>query len=151
NSALQRARATMTKVQDGADLAAIPAAEDVQTAALLAQYVAAWESADASRLITLLAEGAVLTMPPMPTWYQGRSAIQYFLAAILSKQKLILPAAPRANGAPAYAAYQRDGDGIYRAVAIQVLTVQQGQITQIDDFIGSDADQFARFGLSVVL
>ena len=128
--------------------------EDAQTAALLAQFVAAWESADAARLVTLLAEGAVLTMPPMPTWYVGRNAIQHFLASFLFENdaadrfRLI---ATRANSAPAFAVYQRDNGGIYHAVAIQVLTVRHGQIMQIDDFIGGSEGVFARFGLAIVL
>jgi RNA polymerase sigma-70 factor (ECF subfamily) len=48
-----------------------------------------------------------------------------------------------ANGQPAFAAYMREGDGVFRAHAIQVLTVSAGQITRLVSF--NDARLFPAF------
>ena len=50
-----------------------------------------------------------------------------------------------ANGQPAIASYRRDGDGVHRAYAIQVLTIAGPHITRITSFI--DPGLFAKFGL----
>ena len=153
NSALQRARTTMKKHQSGP--IAIPRAQtdDPQTAALLTQYVAAWEAADSTRLVALLREDAVMTMPPLPAWYVGRAAIQLFLDTLLFRGHAhgrFRLTATHANSSPAFALYQRDDDGIYRSAALQVLTIAQGQIAQIDDFLVHDDGLFSRFGLPLV-
>lgn len=152
NSALQRARATLQS--DSKPRRPAPRADDAQTAYLLARYVAAWESSDAPALVALLREDVVLTMPPLPTWYQGRAAIQGFLEGYLfanftaGRFKL---AATQANGSPAFAVYQSDDAGIYRPSALHVLTLTDGQIAEINDFLTFDDRLFARFGLSPIL
>jgi RNA polymerase sigma-70 factor (ECF subfamily) len=55
----------------------------------------------------LLAQDAILTMPPFPAWYLGRDAIARFLSTIpgdgdLRRVRLLRT---RANGLPALAAY----------------------------------------------
>ena len=154
NSALQRARATVKKYQ-GSPIAAAPVRTgDPQTAALLTRYVAAWEAADSMRLIALLREDAILTMPPLPAWYVGRAAIQLFLDTVVfsgpGHGRLHLTATS-ANGCPAFAVYQCGDDGVYRSAALQVLTIAQGQIAQIDDFLAFDDRLFARFGLPLTI
>lgn len=154
NSALQRARATMKNLQGSAKVTTRAVADDAQTAALLAQYVSAWEAADSTRLIALLAEDAILTMPPLPTWYCGRNAIQIFLETFLfraSAQGRFCLKATQANGVPAFAVYQRGEDGVYRAAAIQVLTIRDGEIAVIDDFLALDDHLFHNFGLPLVM
>jgi RNA polymerase sigma-70 factor (ECF subfamily) len=154
NSALQRARTTMKK-QQGSSRAAQPAQhDDPQTAALLTRYVAAWEAADSTRLIALLREDAVLTMPPLPAWYVGRAAIQLFLDTIVfggPGQGQLRLIATGANGSPAFAVYQCGDDGVYRAAGLHVLTIVQGQIAQIDDFLVFGDRLFFRFGLPLVM
>jgi RNA polymerase sigma-70 factor (ECF subfamily) len=153
NSALQRARATMKQYQGSTLPAPIAPANNAQTVALLARYVAAWESADSARLIALLREDAVLTMPPVPAWYRGRAAIRLFLDTFLFRgqaQGRFRLTATQANGCPAFAVYQRGDDSIYRSAALHVLTIAQNQIVQIDDFLAFDDRLFSRFGLPLV-
>jgi RNA polymerase sigma-70 factor, ECF subfamily len=153
NSALQRARATMKQHQGSTMPAPMAPTDNAQTAALLARYVAAWESADSTRLIALLREDAVLTMPPVPAWYRGRAAIQLFLDTFLFRgraQGRFRLTATHANSSPAFAVYQRGDDGIYRSAALHVLTIAQGQLAQIDDFLAFDDRLFSRFGLPLV-
>lgn len=150
NSALQRARLTMK--QQGSDrITTVDAPfSDAQMASLLTRYVAAWEETDSAALVALLHEDAVMTMPPLPLWYQGRTAIRWFLDTHLfgsqpaGRFRLLTT---RANGSPAFAVYHLQEGGAYRLEAIQVLTVAGGLVTAIDDFISQDDRPFPRFDL----
>jgi RNA polymerase sigma-70 factor, ECF subfamily len=153
NSALQRARATMKKYDDHADRLQI--VDDEQVADLLARYMNAWEASDSAALVALLREDAILTMPPLLLWFQGRDAIKEFLDLHLfskirsDKQFRVTPT--RANGCPAFASYQRDEAGIYHPGAILILTFSDHQIVQIDDFLALDDRLFQRFNLLLSL
>lgn len=59
--------------------------------------------------------------------------------------------ATRANGGPAFASYQRDAAGVYRPGALILLTVAEGQITEIHDFLAMDDRLFTRFNLPQLL
>jgi RNA polymerase sigma-70 factor (ECF subfamily) len=150
NSALQRARATIKKHQPDRTFYSATHINDTQIASLLARYVQAWEMADSANLVTLLREDAVLTMPPVPAWFRGRAAIQYFLDSFLfagSAQGRFRLTPTRANGCPAFGVYQLDDNGLYRPAALHVLTIALDQIAQIDDFLTFDQRLFSRFGL----
>jgi RNA polymerase sigma-70 factor (ECF subfamily) len=152
NSALQRARESLRQTERKA----IPARLNEQLSALLARYVAAWETADSAALIAVLREDVALTMPPLPVWFGGAADVKTFLDEFLFRStdpnpfKVKLEAV-RANGAPAFAVYQMDQDGVYRAAAIHILTVEDGQISEINDFLTFDGQLFSRFGLPLVV
>src|SRR4029077_5501744 len=138
NSALHRARASMKSYQR--DRAAVAASANArgQTATLLSRYVDAWHAADAAGLVALLREDALITMPPLPLWYQGRAAIRWFFETQLFAGGAIgrfRLGAASANGSPAFATYQGDKSGIYRLGALQVLTIAAGQVAEIHDFL----------------
>jgi RNA polymerase sigma-70 factor (ECF subfamily) len=149
NSSLQRARATMK--QRGQQRPTRTGPLDEPTASLLARYVQAWERADSVALVALLREDAALTMPPMPLWYRGRDAIRWFLDDRLftseASARRFRLLATRANGGPAFGVYERDPAGVYRPSALQVISLDGSQISQIDDFLNSDERFFSRFGL----
>lgn len=154
NSALQRARSTMhqQKVKSRRKTTAFTPSSgaDLQTASLLAKYVEAWEAADTARLVSLLREDAVMTMPPLLLWYKGRTAIGLFLDAHLFKghsTDRFRMLSTRANGAPALAVYQSDGEGSYNPVALQVLTIEEGKVVEISDFLVTDDRLFRKFDL----
>jgi RNA polymerase sigma-70 factor (ECF subfamily) len=143
NSALQRARARMASLA--------PAEEDIGEPGepalrdVLERYATAWEAADVAGLTELLRRDAVMEMPPLLTWFAGRSVIGEFLARIVLPRPgefRMLPVA--ANGQPGFAAYMRE-DGTYQAHAIQVLTAGGGRISRIVSF--NDAALFPAFGL----
>lgn len=148
NSALQRARESM-KQSDPRTVPA-PGRLNQQLTSLLTRYVAAWEAADSAALVAVLREDVALTMPPIPVWFKGRLDIRTFLDGYLFKTftPFRLKLVPlRANGAPAFAVYQMDASGVYRAAAIHVLTIEYGGISEINDFLSSDGSLFSRFGL----
>jgi RNA polymerase sigma-70 factor, ECF subfamily len=149
NAALQRARSTMKRHLPARRLewaSGSDATEEERS--LLQRYVDAHERADASDLAELLQEDARLTMPPTPTWYDGRAAIVTFHA-----EQLFGPGGYRwrfaltaANRQPAVAFYTRAADeSEYRASVIDVLHVEGGLIRRIDAF--ASPRLFAAFGL----
>jgi RNA polymerase sigma-70 factor (ECF subfamily) len=122
--------------------------------ALLARYVAAWETADSSALIAVLREDVALTMPPLPVWFGGHTDVKAFLDGILFKS--MSPFKVRleeihANGSPAFADYQMDQEGVYRAAALHILTIEDGLVTEINDFLTFDGQLFSRFHLDLVV
>jgi RNA polymerase sigma-70 factor, ECF subfamily len=150
NSALQRARESLKQ----AGRKSTPARLNEQLSALLARYVAAWENADAAALIAVLREDVALTMPPFPVWFGGSADVQSFLEGFLfrSTDPFKVRFVPlRANGSPAFAVYQMDKEGVYRAAALHILTIEDGQIAEINDFLTFDGQLFSRFHLDLVV
>jgi len=150
NSALQRARESLKH----AERKAAPVRLDEQLSTLLARYVAAWENADSAALIAVLREDVALTMPPFPVWFGGRADIRAFLDGFLfrSMDPFKVRLVPlQANGSPAFAVYQMDKEGIHRAAAIHILAIEEGQITEINDFLTFDGQLFNRFHLKLVV
>jgi RNA polymerase sigma-70 factor, ECF subfamily len=144
NSGLRRARAQLAEALPAEDELAEPAEPDRR--ALLERFAAAVENADASAMAELLRADVVLEMPPVLTWFTGREAVASFTAA----QLFTAPGALRvvqvtANGQPAFAVYRREPDGVYRAHAMQVLTVTPAGIARIVAF--TDPGLFGSFGL----
>ena len=133
NSALHRARVTLEKNyqreqsergQFGRTNAVIDA--------LLARYLQAWETDDVDGLVALLKEDATLSMPPIPSWYQGREAIHSILLTALFPSGVrnrwrLSPTS--AHGQPAFVVYRADeATRSYRAFAIQVVTLDRSQL-----------------------
>jgi len=150
NSALQRARETLKQ----GERKTRPSRLNEQLSTLLARYVAAWETADSAALIAVLREDVALTMPPLPVWFGGHTDIQTFLDGFLFRSmdpfKVRLEAVS-ANGSPAFAIYQMDQEGIYRAAALHILTIENGQIAEINDFLTFDDQLFSRFHLDLLV
>jgi len=149
NSALHRARVSMKGYRADRESADASTGSG-QTAALLSRYVDAWHAADATGLVALLREDALITMPPLPLWYQGRAAIRWFFETQLfvgeARGRFSL-VATAANGSPAFATYQRDETGVYRLGALQVLTLAGSQVAEIHDFLALGDRGFDGFDL----
>jgi RNA polymerase sigma-70 factor, ECF subfamily len=107
----------------------------------------AHERADAGALAELLSEDARLVMPPTPTWFDGREAIVTFHAHQVFVPEIAMRFAPTgANRQPALAIYKRPpGETEYSPLAIDVLRVEDGLVTEITAFLLPDL--FPRFGL----
>jgi RNA polymerase sigma-70 factor, ECF subfamily len=132
-SALQRARARLKELDLAVGQITEPTAPRAR--ALLDQYIAAFENADAAALERLLTEDAIIEATPMRTWFAGRKTCVPFMRDHL----LGLPGdwrmlATSANGQPAAAAYTRDQDGNYQPHGICVLTVTTAGIRRISSF-----------------
>lgn len=150
HSMLYRARSSLSKnypAKNYQDYRAIH--ESRETRDLLRRYVQAWETADIEALVALLKEDATFPMPPLPLWYRGRSAIRAFVSAVIlsgeARNRWSLHPV-KANGQPAFAWYRRDdSSGIYQAYAIQVLTIQDGLLSDVTTF--GYPSLFPAFGL----
>lgn len=55
--------------------ATLRALGDRRLSEIVDAYMDAWERGDVDAVVSMLAEDAVVTMPPMATWYDGRAAI----------------------------------------------------------------------------
>ncbi len=152
NSALQRARATLREHlgerRSEWSLSSEPSEEELE---LLRRYVDAHERADADALAELLREDARLTMPPHPTWYEGREAIRIaagkgFEPSFGRLRSLVTAA----NRQPAAAHYLcPPGESEYRALALDVLRLEDGRVAEISSFVFPEL--FPAFGLAPLL
>ena len=132
-SALQRARARMGELELSAGQITEPTAPRAR--ALLDQYIAAFENADAVALERLLLEDAAIEATPLRTWFAGRNTCLPFLRSyVLGSPGDWRMLATSANGQPAAAAYTRDQHGNYRPYGICVLTVTGAGIRRISSF-----------------
>ena len=147
NSALQRARKSVAeRLPARSQQATLRSVGDRRIRDLVAAYVDAWSRGDVDALWRLLAEDAVFSMPPWPSWWRGRDTIAAFAQEAVEFCAVSLTVPVSANGQPAVAYYHLDSDtGIYRATALDVLTFDGTSITDITAFITPGA--FICFGL----
>ncbi|AWS48616.1 RNA polymerase subunit sigma-70 [Streptosporangium sp. 'caverna'] len=132
DSALRRARAHMAEAGPVEEDLAEPREEARQT--LLDGYVEAFNRADPEALVKLLRADVELEMPPIPTWFSGRSAVLGFLTGQVLSQGQWRLTSTRANSQPAFLIHQRADDGRYQPYGIQVLTLIGNRIARITSF-----------------
>jgi RNA polymerase sigma-70 factor (ECF subfamily) len=151
-SSLQRARATMRRrlPPRRLDWASASALSDEERV-VLRRYMEVYERQDAAALIALLREDARQTMPPVPTWFDGRDMViavkTWWFGPAKEGDFRVLPTA--ANRQPAAAIYlRRHGDDLFRLVAMEVLRIEDGLIVEIDSFL---ADLIRPFDLPVTV
>jgi RNA polymerase sigma-70 factor (ECF subfamily) len=150
NSALQRARERVEREEQAGTLARLHRPVDAPAEkALMHRFVEAWEAVDIERLTALLADDALLTMPPEPMRVVGPAEIGGFFSTVPMEGRLdlirLLPA--RANGQPALAAYVQETPGApFRAYGMMVFALEGERIAGITGF-ASYAELFPRFGL----
>jgi RNA polymerase sigma-70 factor, ECF subfamily len=151
NSALQRARSTMrarlpTRRLDWAQ-ATGPTEEE---RSVLERLMDAHDRADVAAFTALLRADARQTMPPYPLWYDGREAVATVFARYIDPASPMYPGQLRcvptaANRLPAVAFYlRRAGDSRYRLLGLDVLEIQDGQVSRI---ISYGVDLLGAFGL----
>ena len=152
NSALQRARATLQDRLPGERTEWGPArGPSKEERELLRRYVAAHDEADADAIAAMLREDADLTMPPLPTWYQGREEVMIAVRKGFDPEfGRLRSIATAANMQAAAAHYHRPpGDSEYQALALDVLRIEDGLIAEIDSFVLPAL--FSAFGLPPAL
>jgi RNA polymerase sigma-70 factor (ECF subfamily) len=135
NSALQRARATVSSLADTGRALDEPKAN----AELLARYVDAFERYDIESFVALLHEDVVQNMPPFAMWLQGADNVGTWMvqpSPSLCKGSRLVPTS--ANGCPAFAQYRRDPAGGYYAWALQVLEITGGRVSMITAFLDTE-------------
>jgi RNA polymerase sigma-70 factor (ECF subfamily) len=140
NSALQRARNRVERERREGTLArAHTPANGRSEAALMRSFVDAWEAVDIERLTALLADDALMTMPPEPMHVVGSASIGGFFATVPMGGRLdvIRLLQARANDQPALAAYVQESPAEpFRAYGMMVFAVDGDRIAGITGFAG---------------
>jgi RNA polymerase sigma-70 factor, ECF subfamily len=143
DSALQRAhKAVDARLPERSQQETLRSLDDVDLKRAVEGFVAAWERADVDAIVSMLADDAVLAMPPEPTWFAGREAVAAFLAAIplaaTTPRHRLVPT--RANGQVAFGHYSwREERNSFVRHAITVLSLRETEIAQITFFRSPDA------------
>jgi RNA polymerase sigma-70 factor, ECF subfamily len=155
NSALQRARNTVDeKLPQQSQQATVRALGDEQLRKVVGNYMDAMAAGDVERVVEMLSEDAVWSMPPVPAWFAGSERLRGFLHfGPLSGAWRWKHMATQANGQPAVGSYTwQDDVQAYVLFAIDVLTLSPdgAKITAITSFIdrstaGTDLDYYERW------
>jgi len=145
NSALQRARATLADLPDHQR----PESVDPENAALLDQYVDAFQRYDMTALLTVIREDAVMTMPPFEFWVRGNVDITTWMVQpgpSACAGSVLVPV--RANGVVAWGQYKPDPErGGLTPWALVVNEVRGGKFSRMTFFL--DVERlFPLFGLA---
>lgn len=150
NSALQRARATISKIK--------PAETDVydhtdeNQRRLVDDFVTAFEAYDMDALTALLKADVALSMPPIEFWFRGPENVATFMLGTGSvcRGSRMVPL-PGANGCPAFGHYHAGNEpGVLTPWSITVLELSDGAISGLHFFLDA-ARLFPLFGLPMEL
>lgn len=145
-SALQRAHKTVEE-----QLPALSQQEtlrslgDARVGEIVQRYVEAWERGDVDAIVSMLADDAILAMPPRPSWYRGLEAARVFLArgplAPTHSRRL---RTAHANGQIAVGSYYVGWPGQPKILPVlQLVTLDtKGRIAEITAFVGTNLDAF---------
>ncbi|MCU7728453.1 RNA polymerase subunit sigma-70 [Actinoplanes sp. KI2] len=145
NSALQRARAGMREHLP-AERQDWTGGEDARTRELVRRYTEASVATDVDRLAALLRADVRFSMPPTPGLSVGRDAVvSCWVEGGFEDVKHLRAVRTAVNRQPAVAFYHwQKPEGAYLPLAIDVLRVSGGAITEIVTF---HPDRFPRLGL----
>jgi RNA polymerase sigma-70 factor (ECF subfamily) len=148
NSALQRARATMTAVLPASDRERAPLPRSARERDLAERFATAYAADDVDGVLALLTDDAWFTMPPVTLEYQGHAAIARFLEQSVRYRggQRIRLVPTRANGQPAFGCYVPDSTApVAHAHGLLVLTMQGTRISAVTRFV--DSGLLPLFGL----
>jgi RNA polymerase sigma-70 factor (ECF subfamily) len=150
NGALQRGRDRLQRERHEHNLARqhmpMNAAEEER---VMQRFQEAWAAVDFEGIVALLADDALLTMPPEPQRFEGSAQIGSFFATAPLDGRLdrIRLVPTRANGQPALAAYADEhGEGEFDAYGVMVFAIRGARIDGITGF-ARQPELFTRLGL----
>jgi RNA polymerase sigma-70 factor (ECF subfamily) len=120
---------------------------------VMRQFQDAWAAVDIDRIVGLLTDDALLTMPPVDMRFAGAEAIgRFFATEPLDGRLARVPLVETsASGQPALAAYAEGDDGVLRPYGVMVFAVRADRIAGITGFPHEGGDLFERLGLPDVL
>jgi RNA polymerase sigma-70 factor (ECF subfamily) len=139
NSALQRARERLANEPEALARVHDSSAE----AAVVDAFLSAWADVDVPRIVALLSDDVLLTMPPMGLRFEGAAAVGEFFATQPMDGRLdrIIHTVTRANGQPALASYAD-----HEAYGVMVFALRGSRIAGITGF-PRDIELFTQLGL----
>ncbi|HKO49027.1 MAG TPA: RNA polymerase subunit sigma-70 [Polyangiaceae bacterium] len=132
NSALQRAKGTVSaRVPPLSQQATLAQLGELGRQSLVQAYVKAWAEQDAAALVALLTHDVRFTMPPIPSWFDGREAVvRFFSEPVFRTPWRLQPT--WASGQLAFAAYQGPD---FRLGALNVVRLREGKIAELTGFL----------------
>jgi RNA polymerase sigma-70 factor (ECF subfamily) len=145
-SALQRAHRTVEEhLPAHSQQQTLRSLGDRRVRQLVERYMDAWESGDVDTVVSMLAEDAILAMPPRPSWFRGVEAARVFLAGgplAPTHSRLVRPA--HANAQIAVGTYYIGWPGRPATVqSLHVLTLDlNGRVAEITAFVGAELAPF---------
>ena len=153
NSALQRARKTVDeRFPERSQQATLRSLGDQGLKGVVEGYIDAMQRGDVDAVVSMLAEDAAWSMPPLAAWFTGLDGIRGFLrAGPLSGEFRWRHLPARVNGQAASAAYSWvEAEQAFLPFALDVLTLEGDQIKEITSFIsrstlGRDPEYYERF------
>ena len=123
---------------------------DARVREIVETYVDAWERGDVDTIVSMLADDAILAMPPRPSWYRGIEEARVFLARgplAPTRSRRLRPAA--ANGQLAVGSYYKGWPERPEGLQVlQLLTLDtDGRIAEITAFVGTELEPFGTGGV----
>ena len=139
NSALQRAKlAVKERVPPLSQQATLAQLSDGARKSLVRAYIDAWAQQDAGALVALLTEDARFTMPPIPSWFDGRDAVvRFFTHPVFGTPWRLEPV--WVSGQLGFAAYQGPD---FRLGALNVVALRGDKIAEITGFLAPSVHAF---------
>jgi RNA polymerase sigma-70 factor (ECF subfamily) len=139
NSALQRARARLKQHLPRRRLEWAPDSDPSrEERELLQRYMDATERGDPEAMVELLRDDAFFAMPPTPeSWVGNKTIVDTWVQGGFGDDSWghLRCVLTRVNKQPAVAAYlKRAGDSEYRPLALDVLRIENGEVTEIIAF-----------------
>jgi RNA polymerase sigma-70 factor, ECF subfamily len=137
NSALQRARkAVEERVPEQSQQATLRQLGDDEMRKLVEEYADAWERNDVGTVVSMLAEDAAISMPPLASWFGPRDVMEEFLRLYpMSGTWRWKTQLTTANGQPAIGFYAWDEDTqAFLPFALNVLTFRGDKIVDVVAF-----------------
>jgi RNA polymerase sigma-70 factor (ECF subfamily) len=153
NSALQRARKTVDdRLPEESQQATLRALGDDGIRDVVENYMDAMSRGDIDKMVSLLAEDAAWSMPPLPAWFTGLDSLRDFMSVgPLSGDWRWRQMPIRVNGQVGLASYAwYEPDQTYRPFSIDVIELAGKKVRSITSFItrstlSRDEDFYQRY------
>jgi RNA polymerase sigma-70 factor, ECF subfamily len=145
-SALQRAHKTVDEhLPTLSQQETLRSLGDARVREIVEKYVDAWERGDVDAIVSMLADDAILAMPPRPSWYRGLEAARVFLArGPLAPAHTRRMTSAHANGQIAVGSCYVGWAGQPKNLPVlQLITLDtNGRIAEITAFVGTKLEPF---------
>jgi RNA polymerase sigma-70 factor, ECF subfamily len=151
NSALQRARKTIDeRLPEQSQQATLRSLGDERLRELVQDYMQAMQRGDVETVVSMLAEDAAWSMPPLASWYRGDDLPDFLRVGPLSGEWRWRHLPAHASGQAAVGCYTwHEEKGAYLPFALDVLTLEGSKIKEVTAFIArspeGDREVFARW------
>ncbi len=152
NSALQRARKTVDeRLPERSQQATLRSIGDRRMREIVERYIDAMQRGDVDAVVSMLAEDAAWSMPPLASWFGGGDLPAFIERGPLSGEWRWRFLPTRANAQPTVAAYTWDPrERSYLAFSLNLLSFEGDRIKDITSFINrsieaGDRDYYARW------